>query len=163
MTVMMCLILQMIFGIAMKTFNVLNFGSQLIRRLRFCHQWLGYSILIMSKVNYFIVIDPKTSAAQFYWLLGVDIATLIIIIIRKVVFPKLEKYPASDFVEEKCLQVNSLKHLDAGKEYIIFNNHVFDIAALGSFHPIGMQVIRSVVNRDVDRYLYGMYSSEKHP
>lgn len=26
-----------------------------------------------------------------------------------------------------------------------------------------MQVIRSVVNRDVDRYLYGMYSSEKHP
>ncbi len=147
----------------MKTFNVLHFGSQLIRRLRFCHQWFGYAITIMSKVNYFIDIDPQADAAKFYWLLGVDIATLIIIIIRKVFFPKLGKYPASDFVEEKCQEVKSLKQLETGKEYIIFNNHVFDIAALGSFHPIGMQVIRSVVNRDVDRYLYGMYSSEKHP
>ena len=145
---MMCLMLQMILGITMKTFNVLHFGSQLIRRLRFCHQWFGYAITIMSKVNYFIDIDPRADAAKFYWLLGVDIATLIIIIIRKVFFPKLGKYPASDFVEEKCQEVKS---------------HVFDIAALGSFHPIGMQVIRSVVNRDVDRYLYGMYSSEKLP
>jgi hypothetical protein len=34
---------------------------------------------------------------------------------------------------------------------------------VGSWHPVGMQVIRSVVNRDIDRYLYGMYSSEKLP
>lgn len=30
-------------------------------------------------------------------------------------------------------------------------------------HPIGVDVIQSVANRDIDRYLYGMYSSEKHP
>jgi hypothetical protein len=92
-----------------------------------------------------------------------DLAVVLLIIARKVFFPKLGKYPASDFVEEKCQEIKSLKQLEAGVGYIIFNNHVFDIAALGSFHPIGMQVIRSVVNRDVDRYLYGMYSSEKLP
>ena len=160
---MICIIIQMALGIIMKTCNVFNFGSQIIRKLRFNHLWFGYATTIMSKVNYYIIIEPDEDTSLFYGLLGMDIAVVLLIIIRKVVFPKLEKYPASDFVEEKCQEIKSLKQLEAGKEYIIFNNHVFDLAALGSWHPVGLQVIRSVVNRDVDRYLYGMYSSEKLP
>lgn len=93
-----------------------------------------------------------------------DIIVVVIIIVRKVIFPKLEKYPASDLTAiEGCLSVKSPKEVSSGRQHIIFNNYVYDIDALGSFHPAGMEVIRSVVNRDVDRYLYGMYSSEKHP
>jgi hypothetical protein len=42
-------------------------------------------------------------------LLAVDVITLILIVIRKLIFPKLEKYPASDFAQEKCQEVKSLK------------------------------------------------------
>jgi hypothetical protein len=31
------------------------------------------------------------------------------------------------------------------------------------FHPAGYEVVDSVKNRDIDRYIYGMYSSEALP
>lgn len=31
------------------------------------------------------------------------------------------------------------------------------------FHPIGHKIIESVRDREVDRYMYGMYRSEREP
>lgn len=35
--------------------------------------------------------------------------------------------------------------------------------ALNRDHPVGYQVIKTVRGRSVDRFLYGMYTSEKTP
>jgi len=45
-------------------------------------------------------------------------------------------------------------------DYVIFGNQIYDAAPLKYDHPGGYEVIASVKNKSVDRYLYGMYASE---
>jgi hypothetical protein len=40
---------------------------------------------------------------------------------------------------------------------------VYDLAPLLRVHPGGFEVIESVKNKEIDRYIYGMYSSEALP
>lgn len=47
--------------------------------------------------------------------------------------------------------------------YIIYNNFVYDATELSEIHPGGKKVIESIIGREVDRFLYGMYSSELCP
>lgn len=49
------------------------------------------------------------------------------------------------------------------RPYIIYNNHVYDATDLVSYHPGGKKVIQTIIGREVDRFLYGMYSSELLP
>lgn len=49
--------------------------------------------------------------------------------------------------------------MDQGKDYVIYANRIYDIELLRRFHPGGYQIINSVKNKEIDRYVYGMYSS----
>lgn len=37
------------------------------------------------------------------------------------------------------------------------------MAPLKLTHPAGYQIIESVKNREIDRFIYGMFRTEKHP
>jgi cytochrome b involved in lipid metabolism len=45
--------------------------------------------------------------------------------------------------------------------YIIFSNYVYDVSPLRYFHPCGYQIIEATKGKEIDRYVYGMYASEK--
>ena len=45
----------------------------------------------------------------------------------------------------------------------MFANYIFDLSALQKFHPCGYRIIESIKYRDFDRYLYGMYRTERDP
>lgn len=60
------------------------------------------------------------------------------------------------------LEIQGLDELN-GSYYIIFANYVYEMQPLSRHHPVGYQVIKTVKGRSVDRFLYGMYTSEKTP
>ena len=45
----------------------------------------------------------------------------------------------------------------------IFANYVYDITPLEKFHPQGYRIIDSIKDRDFDRYMYGMFATERAP
>mgnify|MGYP000395063807 CR=1 FL=1 len=47
--------------------------------------------------------------------------------------------------------------------YVIFNDYVYDARNLEKQHPGGYKVIELVRGREVDRFIYGMYSAELYP
>lgn len=49
------------------------------------------------------------------------------------------------------------------KPYVIYNNYVYDASEVSKHHPGGRKVIQTIIGREVDRFLYGMYSSELLP
>lgn len=60
--------------------------------------------------------------------------------------------------------IESAKELEAlDHPYVIFANYVYNAEELVLHHPGGARVIETVVGREVDRFLYGMYSSELMP
>lgn len=55
-------------------------------------------------------------------------------------------------------EVQTLKH-----PYVIYNGYGYDASKLVNHHPGGQKVINTILGREVDRFLYGMYSSELCP
>lgn len=49
------------------------------------------------------------------------------------------------------------------RPYVIYNNYVYDASEVAKHHPGGNKVIQTIIGREVDRFLYGMYSSELLP
>lgn len=43
----------------------------------------------------------------------------------------------------------------------IFANYIYDLSPLVRLHPIGFKIVESVMDRELDRYLYGMYRSQR--
>ena len=43
----------------------------------------------------------------------------------------------------------------------VFANYVYDLSSLLMNHPAGYRIIEGIQHRDFDRYLYGMYRSER--
>lgn len=41
----------------------------------------------------------------------------------------------------------------------MFANYIYDLTSMNKFHPGGFEVINSIKSRELDRYIYGMYSS----
>lgn len=52
---------------------------------------------------------------------------------------------------------------DYNRPYVIYNNYLYDATELAKYHPGGKKVIQTILGREVDRFLYGMYSSELLP
>lgn len=48
-------------------------------------------------------------------------------------------------------------------KYVIFANYVYDARKLEEDHPGGYKVIELCQGREVDRFIYGMYSVELYP
>jgi len=60
-----------------------------------------------------------------------DLAVVLAIIPRKLLWPKLEQYPASKLLPvEECPNIYSLKQLHPSKSYLVFANQVYDLANL---------------------------------
>ena len=45
------------------------------------------------------------------------------------------------------------------KEFFIFTDRVYDLSSIKKTHPGGYQVLSHMNAREVDRFIYGMYSS----
>ena len=45
----------------------------------------------------------------------------------------------------------------------VFANYIYDLNSMLKFHPAGYRIIEGVKYRDFDRYLYGMYRTEREP
>jgi len=45
------------------------------------------------------------------------------------------------------------------RDIVIFGNYIFSLANMRYDHPGGILIILGVRGREVDRYLYGMYTS----
>ncbi len=87
--IMLMITLTLIFGILLRVMNVYNFTSSKIVKMKLIHKVIGYLTLLLAKSLYLIVSDLRGRRDYFYGLLGMDIATIILIIIRKTTFPDL--------------------------------------------------------------------------
>lgn len=45
--------------------------------------------------------------------------------------------------------------------FCAFKNYIYDLSSLRTWHPAGFQILESVKNGDVEKYLYGVYAAEK--
>jgi hypothetical protein len=68
-----------------------------------------------------------------------------------------------DYTSLHVKEINSLSELKMGKDHPvgIFANYVYDLDRLTRHHPAGYRIIESIKYRDFDRYIYGMYRSER--
>ena len=65
---------------------------------------------------------------------------------------------------EDIQKVERLKDVKAlSRNLGIFANYIFDITPMEHSHPQGYRIIDSIRNRDFDRYVYGMYATERAP
>ena len=94
-TAMLCIIVQLLMGLALKLFNVFDFNSNLLLKLRYAHRIFGYLMVILCKSNYYIIFQQNEVWDSFWGFLGMDMAIVLAVIIRKLFFPKLEHYPIS--------------------------------------------------------------------
>ena len=58
-----------------------------------------------------------------------------------------------------CPSVGSIKDVTRKTEnFVIFANYVYDARNFERYHPGGFKVIELTKGREVDRFIYGMYS-----
>lgn len=63
-----------------------------------------------------------------------------------------------------CPSIGSINDVKKFTEnYVIFANYVYDARNFEKYHPGGYRVIELVRGREVDRFIYGMYSVELFP
>lgn len=61
------------------------------------------------------------------------------------------------------MKVRSLKEIENMGGFIVFANYIFKTDKLKTNHPAGFQLIETVKNIPVDRYIYGSATSEELP
>jgi len=83
----------------------------------------------------------------------------------KLWFPTLASEIMPKYEESKYRMVESVKELkrDEDQPVGVFANYVYDISSLVKNHPAGYKIVEGIKHRDFDRYLYGMYRSEREP
>lgn len=134
-----------------------------LRFIRTAHRIFGYCLALFYKfINiYFWLWLPDVSKALLCW----EVSCIIAYILIKTVPAKLEaKVTDSQTEGFLCPEIKSTRALDKlTDKYIIFGNYAYDAADLKAKHPGGYRVIELVLGREVDRFLYGMYSAELYP
>jgi hypothetical protein len=90
---MAAVLLLALLGIATKLSNILQLSSLTIIILKNVHRILGYMISILAKSNIYIIYGPSDGN---FWLVFVqDFIFLIVIIVRKIKFPKMQHVVAT--------------------------------------------------------------------
>ena len=155
--------MQAALGVATKLGNVYQFSSSSLIVLKYAHTILGYLVALLAKSNVYIIYWNDGS----FWLFFVqDFLFAGLIVARKIKFPKMKKVilpEDSEKTEKRMRAYKSLSDLDSSESYCIFSNLIYSLAPLKNNHPAGYQVIKAVKNRDVDAFIYGMYSVEAVP
>ena len=86
---MLCIILQLLMGMALKLINVFDFSSALILKLSYAHKIFGYLMVLLCKANYYVIFQIRAEWDQFWGYLGMDLAIILAVVLRKLLFPKL--------------------------------------------------------------------------
>lgn len=148
--------LQFLLGVIKFSLIFFNKGNSLgIYIIKIAHKFLGYGLLILAKVQIFLIITPKDS--DYSILLGWEIAVGIIFFYRLYSFPKMEKTILPSQAVRKT--VTSFSQIENGlQQFTIFGNYIYDLSPL-KMHPAGFKIIEAVKNESVDKYVYGMYPS----
>ena len=120
---------------------------------------MGYISAWLCKINIYIIYGP----VDMVLLLLQDIAFAILIIIWKYKFPRLEGKGSIKLKQEPMRKILSITWLDSSKDYCMFANYIYELSPLKKWHPAGYQIIESVKNKEIDRYIYGIFASEDLP
>lgn len=96
-TAMMSILLTIAFSLTMKLLIICKSSSVWILRLRLMHKVMGYLTMMVAKANYYYIFNWFKMDNYFWGFMAMDVTTAILIVIRKLFFPKLEHYPASNF------------------------------------------------------------------
>lgn len=147
---------EVILGILTRIFNTRHARSLIILRMKRIHKILGYIVVILCKANIYIINFNK-----YYGILIQDIAFVIIFILCKIFLPRMMSQITPPINQPQSIRkISSMHEMSSEGDFISFANYVYDLSTMNIFHPAGLEVIKSVKSKEVDRYIYGMYASE---
>lgn len=131
--------------------------------LRRIHMFFGYFLAIIYKfiICYAWRWDPHT----MYGVVGWEVIWIIAYILIKVFMPKIE-HKVTDVQTENyvCPEITTMTEINRiTDKYVLFAGYIYDARELERVHPGGYKVIEFVLGREVDRFIYGMYSAELYP
>jgi hypothetical protein len=126
------------------------------------HNIFAYLIIILFKIN--ILFNWYiTTLSIFAFLTAWDVFFLLLWAYLKFYKEDLQStvIDMRTRKSDKTIQeIGSMMELQEWKDpYVIYNGYVYDASRLIVHHPGGQKVISSMLGREVDRFLYGMYSS----
>lgn len=144
----------------------LAFSRGLKNFIKRFHKTFAYLVIILFKIN--ILFNWYTTTMPvFTFLTAWDVFFFLLWAYLKFFKEKLEGVVTDMRVRKskKSIQeIGSMMELQEMKDpYVIYNGYVYDASRLTVHHPGGQKVISSILGREVDRFLYGMYSSELVP
>lgn len=130
------------------------------------HNIFAYLVIILFKIN--ILFNwYVTSIPVFAFLTAWDVCFFLLWAYFKFYRENLEAIAIDMRVlksGKNIQEISSMMELQEMKDpYVIYNGYVYDARRLTVHHPGGQKVISSILGREVDRFLYGMYSSELVP
>lgn len=142
------------------------FSMKLKRYVKWFHKIFTYLVIILFKIN--ILFNwYGTSLVIFAFLTAWDVFFLLLWAYLKFYKDTMEGtvLDLRTKKQDKAIQeIGSMKELQDWKDpYVIYNGYVYDASRLIIHHPGGQKVISSILGREVDRFLYGMYSAELVP
>lgn len=149
----------MLLGMTLKATNIWEGSTRWILALKRIHQIFGYITVMVCKANMYLFADDTLPL-----LVADDFIFAVLLIIRKLIFPKMEgklispKYNSTDITE-----VTSIRDMDPSGSYVVFADYIYSTRNLKTNHPAGYQIIKAVQNREVDRFIYGTCPAEELP
>lgn len=162
------LFLEVLLGCLSKLLNIFKLPSVALHYMNKAHAVLGYCLAILCKFQYYYITSNKDYV--YYTLLAQDILFAVLIIIRKLTFPTLSQKIEPKYENQHIvISVTSLADLREkeqqadDREYCIFGNHIYDMNPIKWVHPVGYQILHLVKNREIDRFIYGMFRAENLP
>ena len=137
-------------GIMIKFMVIVDSRSLSILKIRKIHKYLGYVTVLACKATTYI----KDEDNRIGWIV-IDVFSVVLLVLIKLYFPKLESKDISPKYEEEIPTVKSIKDMDQTRDYIVFANKIYDIKPLRYNHPAGYQICEVFKNKEVDRFIYG--------
>lgn len=125
------------------------------------HMVTGIAILVLTKIQVFYKLVKMNENSKIIILLILEIILLYIYIKRKV-YPTNLTY--SDLREQavSLKPVRNLKVLvNSENKLVVYGNNVYDISSMIEWHPAGFELLQGAKNGEVEKYLFGVYSSNK--
>lgn len=167
-TVLGWVITQAVVGIIIFVMFWVRVAPRLMLILRLAHKWSGYVLVVLCKLQ--IMLGWWMFEKPLVIML---VAADILLFISGILYvSRLESQPLNITRQQELAPPNEITEaimqtilspynsvvVKQLPPYIVFNDFVFLL--IDGFHPGGQTLIDKVINREVDRYLYGMYPIE---
>ena len=130
-----------------------------IRILRACHRYLGYLMWVTYNVLLLVAWQPGYPPAFVGFAVWAGFWFIMWIFLKASVPTMQKRIIDTQTVNYICPSVGSIKDVTRKTEnFVIFANYVYDARNFERYHPGGYRVIELTKGREVDRFIYGMYS-----